>query len=703
MYRLVLGLALSFALAGATAMAAAPEEAATAEQPDRVENFRLIDHQDRSIELYRYREAKAVVLYLYGIGCPIVRQSVPAFNRLREEFEPEGVRFLLINAHAHDTREEIAEDAEAFEIDTPILLDVTQRITRSLGADRLAEAIVVDPQDDWKIIFRGAIDDRFDYGAARAEAQHEWLRDALAAHVKGEEVPLAQAPVRGCLIGFPEEQPISYARDIAPILEAKCVTCHTAGGLGPFALSNHRRVQGWAPMIREVIRTKQMPPWHADPHFGTFRNDLSLSADEERTLLAWIEAGAPKDEEEADPLRDVERDGEPRWALGEPDLVLEMPEEVSLPAEGVFEYRYFYLPTNLTEDKWVRALEVQPGTPAVLHHALVFVVYPKEYRHIQPEVRGGLNGYFAAFLPGTEIEPYPEATGQFLPAGSTIVFQMHYNATGRPETDQSRIGLYFHEEKPDMALMVRGAAETEFAIPPHATDHPISANWRFREDAVLYGLSPHMHYRGSRARFTAEFPDGETQTLLNIPWYEFDWQPMYLFDTPVPMPAETRLRTEGAFDNSAQNPRNPNPDATVRFGEQSWEEMFIGYVKYAVARDDEFYAPREVEEGEGLDAETLAGTQWRIGRGMLLLLNEDGSVNIRGQNVGQWKVVGNVVEVEGLGRRMQMLIQGSELLFNGRPVRQVLPGEEEEDARPQQERRGPQQPEDTPEPVASTR
>jgi len=663
----------TLALACLTGAAYAAETEAFTEGPERLVNFRLTDQHDRSWEIYREVDAKAVVLYVQGNGCPIVRLSIPKLEDIKEQYEPKGVRFFMLNANPHDERHEIREEAEEFGISMPILHDAGQTIVAGLGCRRTAEVFVVDPAQDWKIVYRGAVDDRFDYGAQRDEAEHDWLIDALDAHLAGETVETARTHVKGCLINYMIPEEISYARDVAPIIAEKCATCHASGGLGPFSMNTHRRVQGWAPMMAETIRTGRMPPWHADPAYGELQNDRGLTAQEESVLLTWLDKGALKADDEEDPLRQRGQGGEIEWALGEPDLVLQLPTEQRLPAQGIVEYQYVYVESGLTEDKWVRALEVRPSEPAVVHHALIFIIYPKEYRHMQPNARSGLSGYFAAFLPGAPIQPHPEGSGQFVPAGSTFVFQMHYNTIGREAADQTEMALYFHDTPPAKELQIRAAFETDFSIPPHAADHPIEASYTFRRSAEIWGLSPHMHYRGSRAKFAVEFPDGRSETLLNIPFYEFDWQPLYWFKEPLHLPAEGTIHVEGAFDNSRFNPKNPNPDSVVRFGEQSFEEMFIGYIACAVEADPERYRPREVEEGEGdgirLNEETLIGTKWRVFQNIELEFKPDGELAINdGMIRGSWSLEGNQLDVKSPFRSASFGVVGSELFVNGRPI-----------------------------------
>lgn len=644
---------------------------------ETVENFRLIAHDDRSHELYHAADARAVVLYIHGVGCPIVRRSVPELNRIHEVYAPQGVQFFMINANSQDSRADLAGEVQEYGITMPVLKDETQRIVHSLGSRRTAEVIVLDPASKWQMIYRGPVDDRFDYGTQKETAENRYLEAVLQAHLAGSPLPAKAAGTKGCLINFlAEEEPISYAAQVAPILQAKCVTCHRDGGVGPFSMNSYRRVRGWSDMIRETLRTHRMPPWHADPEYQEFHNSLDLTVEERRTLLAWVEQGAKQDGE-SDPLAEVGPAPEAQWTLGTPDLVVQLPAPETLPASGVFDYRYISVPSGLTENQWLRAVEVLPTAVEAVHHALVFIQYPGPYRHLEPDARGGLDGFFASYLPGGNIQPFPEGTAQFVPAGSTFVFQMHYNSTGKEEVDQTRMGLYFNDGPPKEVLRIRAAAKTDFEIPPHARDFATEATYRFREDVTLLGLSPHMHYRGSRFRFDATFADGRQETLLSVPWYQFDWQPMYYFSEPIAVKEGARIHCTGAFDNSAFNPRNPDPTQRVRFGEQSHEEMFIGYVTYSHPYRPEDFAPREENPdgwpgyGKPLTPEYLTGTTWRVGRRFELRFEPAGKLVVNNQIEGEWSQEGQKVQLKTPLRSFALDVVHDGLYVEGRPLTRV--------------------------------
>lgn len=622
-------------------------------------NFRLIDHTDRSWELYRFPEAPLIVVAAHSTSSDTVDSSQAAWAKLQTEHP--DLRFFYLNANSADTRADLAGWAETKDAQTPILKDTVQAVSRQAGLQAAGDIAIIQPSRDWAIVWRGTISDL------------DVVSSAIQAITAGEVPPTARPASADEAIGYAAASDVQYARDVAPILQARCVSCHSEGNTGPFSMNSYRKVKGWSEMIEEGVMTKRMPPWHADPAYGHFVNDLSLTADEEQTLLTWIRAGAPKGADEPDPLALAEPDDNDAWHLGEPDVVLEMPRPFDLPATGLVDYQYIHVPTGLTEDKWVRALEVKAGNREVVHHALIFVLYPPEYAHIQPRENEGLNGYFASFLPGALPRPYPEGTGQFLPAGSTFIFQMHYTTMGKATSDQSRMGLYFHDEPPAEALRITAVSETDLKIPPQNRDVEVQKEERFRKPGKIWGLSPHMHYRGSRFRFTAEYPDGGEATLLNIPYYEFDWQPMYLLNDPVAFPEKSRIRVVGAFDNSPTNPRNPDPDKYVRFGRQSFEEMFIGYVMMSEARDPEIFQPRGErtlgEAEETLTAETLVGTKWRMsGFGMQFL--EDGKF-LSVAFAGKWHVEGNMVYVKMGNRVISAAIMGSRLFYNGSPLTRI--------------------------------
>jgi len=414
-----------------------------------------------------------------------------------------------------------------------------------------------------------------------------------------------------------------------------------------------------------------MPPWHADPHYKTDANDKSLTPEETRTLVSWIDAGAPRGDGE-DPLPIAVRENAARsdWHFGTPDLVVEMSREESLPAQGVFDYRYQRVQLDMDEDKWVRSIEMLPGNREVLHHALIFVEYPERLSHLQPEYHAGAGGYFAGYVPGKLPIPFPEGTGKFLPKDATIVFQLHYTATGKPETDKSAIGLYFHDEQPEMALKTRSATDRNLRIPPHERDVSAKAMYRITEDSLVWSLNPHMHLRGQKVKYTAQLPDGSEQVLLNVPFYDFNWQTEYRFDEPIKLPAGSRVVCEGAHDNSATNPHNPDPEEYVYWGSQSWEEMFIGFLTYSpLPEDQQSAASRKAATFEGpLTPETIVGTEWQFMR-FNLFFDKDGVLIVDNSINGTWEWNNDEILINVAGRSIVINVEDDALSVRGNKLK----------------------------------
>ena len=568
--------------AALTASVGPPSAPASAQE--RVDDFALLDHRGRFHELQNHADATAVVLFVQGNGCPISRKAVPVMNALRAEFEPRGVVFLGLNANLQDDRRSVAREVEEYGLELPVLIDETQLVAEALGVRRTAEVFVVDPRG-WNLVYRGPIDDRLDYGTQKP-ATRAFLREALLAQLAGEPLHFEARESPGCLIFFPhagerEPRAVSYADDVAPILMARCGACHREGGVAPWAMTSFSVVQGWSPMIREVVRTRRMPPWHADPHVGRFSNDISLEPGDARKLVHWIEAGALRGVG-PDPLEQDPSPPPPPWPLGTPDLVLEASRQ-EIPATGVVDYRYETVPVPLESETWLRAVDIRPSNPRVTHHATAYIVDASGAARGAVEGPGFARGLFAGFVPGREPEPFLEGTGFRLPPGSRIRFQLHYNTTGRQEVDTPRIGLYFHDGPVEHELKIGAAVNTSFEIPAGARDYEATAEHTLEKEIIVYALTPHMHFRGKRMAIEAHYANGAHEVLLNVPSYDFNWQRRYALEEPLRLPRGTRIIARAGFDNSDRNPANPDASRAVGWGEQSFDEMLISYFLYTEA------------------------------------------------------------------------------------------------------------------------
>ena len=555
--------------------------------PVKVEDFHLLDQEGRSHFLHRQSKSKAVVLIATANGCPVVKEAIPRIKALHDRFGKEGVLIWMIDSNPQDDRASIAEEARSLGIDLPILADNIQLVASELGLARTCEAVCLNTAD-WSIIYRGAIDDQLG-DATRKKPSKNYLESALTSFLAGKNVSPNRTTAKGTEIAFAEtkdlaKKPISYVNEVAPILQKSCVPCHSPGNIGPFAMPNYEKIKGRSSSIREVLLAQRMPPWHADPHYGTFANERSLSAEQAHTLVQWIQQGSPRGEGE-DPLESKPAPLAEPWPLGKPDRIVKFSKAEEIPDNGVFNYRYIYTRSPFPNNVWLRAAVVKPGNRKVVHHVLVTIMTPQELQARKTRqgnaTGGGLEGFFSAYVPGYESVPFPEGTGKYLPAGAIIVFQMHYTATGKPENDLTEMGLYLCKEKPKMELKTRSAFNVQFKIPPGEPNYETAAEYKFTKESLLFEMSPHMHLRGSWFKYEAVYPDGKSELLLSVPNYDFKWQHLYRLQEPKRLPAGTRLVCHGGHDNSAQNPDNPDATKTVGFGEQTFDEMFIGYINYS--------------------------------------------------------------------------------------------------------------------------
>ena len=425
---------------------------------ETVDNFRLLDHQGGSRELYYLSDMKAVVLMAQGNDCEASRQAVPGLKALRDQYKAQGVEVLLIDSNLADTSTAIVKEASAAGIDMPILIDDTQLIGEALDLRRAGEVLVLNPQG-WKLAYRGPVTN---------------AADAVDALVNGQAVTTGKVDMptsnKQCAIAMPERDKkqahakISYSKTIAPMLIDNCVTCHRAGGIGPWAMTSYDMVKGFAPMIREVIRTERMPPWHADPHYQTFQNDRSLSKDEIKTLVHWIEAGSPRGTG-GDPLAELKRSW-PEWALGEPDLIVEIP-AFDVPATGTIPYQMPSVANPLDHDVWVRAVDFLPGDRTVLHHIIATMGVDGA------GIRDG--GSLGGYVPGAGPMVLPTETGVLMKKGAKFFFQMHYTASGKQARDTSRMGLYFRKDVPQYQFRSAVMAKPSLKIPANTKAHTESA------------------------------------------------------------------------------------------------------------------------------------------------------------------------------------------------------------------------------------
>jgi len=551
----------------------------------QIDDFALRDFRGHSYHLSDFDDAPLIVVVFLGTECPLAKLYAPRLVELSAEYAPRGVQFLAVDANRQDSVVELLYFARSFGISFPVLKDPGNVVADMFGAKRTPEAFVLDQHRT--VRYWGRIDDQYGIqggmGFQRPAVTRRDLAEALDDLLADRPVRRAVIQAAGCLIGrVPRIKPhgeITWANQISRIFQDRCQSCHRPGEIAPFPLMSFDEVQGWEPMIREVVEQERMPPWGADPHYGDFLNDPRLSDEEKQLIFDWIDHGAPRgDVADLPPSRDFPVG----WHLPrEPDQIVYMDDEpFTVPAEGIVEYQWFYVDPGFKEGKWVTAAECRPGNRAVVHHVTVYYKPPGGSWDLK---LGDKINLLCGFAPGKipVTSAYQDACF-YLPAGTELAFEMHYTPIGSVQQDRSRIGLVFADpktvKKRVTCVMV---ANTEFAVPPHAANYEVDSSYTLPEDSLLYCLSPHMHLRGKSFRFEAFYTNGRREILLDVPQFDFNWQNNYLLRRPKLLPKGTKVRCVAHFDNSSDNLANPDPETTVRWGDQTWEEMMIGTLAVA--------------------------------------------------------------------------------------------------------------------------
>jgi hypothetical protein len=380
---------------------------------------------------------------------------------------------------------------------------------------------------------------------------------------------------------------VTFSKQVVRIFQKRCQDCHRPGRIGPFSLLDYESAKNWAETVEEVVTERRMPPWFADPKFGKFANDRSLSPQEIETIKSWVATGCPKGDESDLPEPRKFTEG---WFI-EPDVTFTMKDEYQVPATGTVPYKYFAIPTNFEEDKWIESVELKAGTPAVVHHILMSVREPGS--RAGPRPRDGATsdeqalGFFAALAPGYVPTTFPQGFGKKIPKGATIMFQMHYTPNGTAQTDRSSVALRFAREPVHTEVRTRGIFNAGLDIPPGADNVEVKSGFRFPQDSVVLSYMPHMHLRGKDFEYVVEHTDGRKEKLLSVPRWDFNWQVHYELAEPLVAPKGTIIRCTAHFDNSAANKANPDPTKRVTWGDQTWDEMMIGYINYYVPKAGE--------------------------------------------------------------------------------------------------------------------
>lgn len=555
-----------------------------AAEPLRCKDFELRDTFGRLHTLSEIKTPLKVVAFL-GVECPLARLYAQRLNELALNYSDQVI-FLGVNANCQDSHTEISAFARQNELRFPLLKDLRNRVSDQLKARRTPEVFLLDAANI--VRYKGRIDDQYGVGYARSKPTRLFLRDAIDGLLAGNDVVLKATDPVGCHIGrlpVPRENgEVTFGEHIAPILRRHCVECHREDDIAPFALTNYEEVVGWGETIREVIEDQRMPPWHANPEHGAFINERVMSTAEVTTIVDWVESGMPRGD--SDVVADLPRRA-PGWHLAaEPDLVIPISDSgFDVPAAGTVEYQYFVVDPGFVEDRWVSAAEIVPGNRSVVHHAIVFVRPPDGERQ-----RG--IGWLTAYVPGQSLIALPEGMARRVPAGSKLVFQIHYTPTGISQKDATRVGIVFADPATiTTEVQTRLVLSRDFEIPPYEADYAVHmSSDDFPTGSQLMGIVPHMHLRGKRFRVLAHV-GGASKILLDVPNYDFNWQHAYMLKEYLPL-AQVRIECVAGFDNSEANLVNPDPAATVRWGDQTWEEMSLAYLAVAVPlSNDETVTP----------------------------------------------------------------------------------------------------------------
>lgn len=564
---------LSF-FAGTAAFLSGSRSAAAADDVigRRITDFVLPDAIGNPVAFSDFRDARARVVVFLGTECPVGNSYVPDLVEFQKKYLDQSVKVLAVNAMLSDTTESIQKHIADYKIDFPVLIDARQTVADLFGVQRIPTAFILDRRG--RVRYAGRFDDRVGIGFQRDSARRSDVEEAVKEILADKEVSVAQTQVEGCKITrksrLEKDHSTTFASDAAAILHKRCAGCHHADTAAPFSLLTYQDAKQRTAMIREVVADRRMPPWDADVRFGKFENDLRLPQDELDTLLSWIDEGARQGSEKDFPEPPKFAAG---WQIGQPDLVFQMQEEFTVPASGTVQYQYFVVPTNLDHDIWVQAAEPRPGNRAVVHHIIVYM------REVGSKVQRGLPAV-GGFAVGEEPVIMPQGTGIRIPKGHELIFQVHYTPNGKQTMDRSEMGVVLCKQPPEREVHGGSAINALFRIPPGEPRHEVLSSTTIKKEIELLTLMPHMHLRGRDFKFTASYPDGQSEVLLNVPNYDFQWQHRYRLAEPKRIPAGTRIDCVAHFDNSLENPGNPDPSKTVTWGDQTWEEMMIGFFTY---------------------------------------------------------------------------------------------------------------------------
>ncbi len=518
-------------------------------------------------------------------GCPVARRYAPYLQRLQAS----GLNIIYLLTGELATEDMVRQDQERHRLKGTYILDADRKLSDWLGVRTSSEVFLFDQQA--RLRYRGAINDRFGVGFSRPKARQHFLADALNAVRSGVAVETPATTAPGCFVHKPTQKTasanITWHKQISRLMTAKCQQCHRPGQSGPFSLQTYEQVVQRKAMIRFVLENKIMPPWLAAGDPDRWIGDRHLTAADRQLMIDWIDAGAPVG---AAVDANAPHQWETGWQFGEPDVVLTSPRILNIPAEGEIAYEYISIPTRFAEDRWVQTIEVATDAPQNTHHIILFLLPPEsKQKQFMPGTHAKtdlsirekhlltLRGFYGGYVQGLPGVRYQEGTAKLLPKGWRILMQIHHEANGVASQDQPSIGIQFAARPPQKIIKTKAAATKEIHIPAGESNYLKTATYSFANAGQIFGFFPHTHLRGTAFHYKLVQPDGSEKLLLDVPRYDPNWQLHYQLKSPIDVPAGSTLVARARYDNSANNPNNPDPDADVKFGLQTRDEMMIGY------------------------------------------------------------------------------------------------------------------------------
>ncbi len=552
-----------------------------------IRDLDMQDLEEKQFRLSDFTSSKAIVIAMTNTSCPVCKKYLPTLGEIEKRFKDQSIAFIYVNATASDKLADIQRAIKTNNLTGHYVRDLDGSVATAIGSQRTTDVVLLDAKRT--VVYRGAVDDQYGFGYSTDAPHTNYLVDAIEATLVNE-FPLVQATsAPGCPLDLDPRNTtnivsnITYHNRISRIVQKHCLECHRDGGVAPFSLSNYEEVAAQSGAIRQVLEKGVMPPWFAAApapgQASPFANDCSLAQADKSDLLQWLGGGKPEGEPNDAPVPRAFAEG---WQIGKPDHVVQLPTSIAVKASGTMPYQNVTVETGLTETQYLQAIEVKPTARDVVHHILVFIAPPRKRgeKSNSREDFDETSGFFAAYAPGYDALVFNKGFGKVLPAGSRLKFQIHYTPNGSATQDRPMLGMIFAKETPQHLVDVAGIAQPRLSIPPHASNHEVVATQKLSKDATILAFFPHMHLRGKAFKYELVTPTGETKVLLDIPRYDFNWQLSYRLTEPLQAPAGSMIRATAWYDNSSGNLANPDPSRTVRWGQQTFDEMMIGYIEY---------------------------------------------------------------------------------------------------------------------------